>query len=100
MEAKSAAQAAVCKDRRCPIHGGLKTHGRMFEGTVASTKADKTASVVVEFSRRVPKYERLEKRRSKLHVHIPDCMKVKEGDMVKFMECRKLSKTKNFVLIK
>ncbi len=92
-------EQVVCKDRRCPVHGGLKTHGRLFEGIVASSKAKKTASVVIAFNRKVPKYERLEKRRSKLHVHVPDCRTVKEGDRVQIMETRKLSKTKSFVLI-
>ncbi len=96
---ESKTEAAVCKDRRCPVHGGLKTHGRIFEGVVTSAKANKTASVAIEFFRKVPKYERLEKRRSKLHVHVPDCRSVQEGDKVKIMETRKLSKTKSFVLI-
>ncbi|MBU1197488.1 30S ribosomal protein S17 [Candidatus Micrarchaeota archaeon] len=93
------ASKTECADRRCPKHGGLKTHGRIFEGVVSSTKAPSTASIVISFHRKVPKYERLEKRRSKLHVHIPACRTVKEGDRIKIMETRKLSKTKNFVII-
>ncbi|HLC47732.1 MAG TPA: 30S ribosomal protein S17 [Candidatus Norongarragalinales archaeon] len=88
-----------CSDERCPRHGGLKTRGRIFEGKVVSARTKKTAVVELQYLRSVPKYERFEKRRSKMHVHIPDCYKVREGDMIKFMECRKISKTKAFVII-
>ncbi len=88
-----------CTDIRCPRHGNLRTRGRIFEGKVVSTKAQKTAVVEIQNLRKVQKYERYEKRRSKLHVHIPNCNKVNEGDIIKFMECRKISKTKSFVII-
>ncbi|MEK6954216.1 MAG: 30S ribosomal protein S17 [Candidatus Micrarchaeota archaeon] len=88
-----------CGDVRCPRHGSLKTRGRIFEGKVVSVKAKRTAVVELQFLRKVSKYERFEKRKSKLHVHIPDCYSPKDGDIVRFMECRKLSKTKTFVII-
>lgn len=88
-----------CGDDRCPKHGHLRTKGRIFQGKVVSLRARKTAVVEIQYLRHVPKYERYEKRKTKLHVHIPDCYKINEGDMVKFMECRKISKTKAFVII-
>ncbi|MFH1750423.1 MAG: 30S ribosomal protein S17 [Candidatus Micrarchaeota archaeon] len=88
-----------CNSDSCPLHGSLRTRGRIYEGLVVGTKARKTAIVVIQYLRKVPKYERFEKRHSKLHVHIPDCYKVTVGDTIKFMECRKLSKTKTFVII-
>ncbi len=88
-----------CDDERCPRHGGLKTRGRIFEGKVVGTRTKKTAVVEIQYLRKVPKYERFEKRKSRLHVHIPDCYKVKDGDIIKLMECRKLSKTKSFVIV-
>jgi len=96
---KKQEKTSECGDYRCPKHGGFRTRGRIFEGKVASAKTKTTAVVEIQFLRKVSKYERLEKRRSRLHVHIPACRSVKEGETVKFMECRKLSKTKNFVLI-
>ncbi|MGC8851180.1 MAG: 30S ribosomal protein S17, partial [Candidatus Micrarchaeia archaeon] len=54
----------------------------------------------IDYQRKVPKYERFEKRRSRIHVHVPECMNVKEGDRVLIGECRKLSKTKAHVVIK
>jgi len=58
-------------------------------------------SVKVEFPRLhyLPKYERFEKRRTRIHAHNPTCINAVQGDNVKLMECRPLSKMKNFVLI-
>lgn len=88
-----------CNDIKCPFHGNLSVRGRQFTGTVASTKMRKTA--VIEFDRLyfLKKYERYEKRRTKLKVHNPECINAKEGDIVQVMECRPLSKTKNFVIM-
>jgi small subunit ribosomal protein S17 len=89
-----------CSDIRCPFHGKLSVRGRKLEGTVVSTKMSKTA--VIEFDRLyfLPKYERYEKRRTRLKVHNPECISAKDGDIVNIMECRPLSKTKNFVIIR
>ena len=88
-----------CNDRECPFHGNLSVRGRQFTGTVVSAKMRKTA--VIEFERLhfLKKYERYEKRRTKLKVHNPECINAKDGDVVKIMECRPLSKTKNFVVV-
>lgn len=77
----------------------ISTRGRVFEGTVISDKMHKT--VTVEWHRRkfVPKYERYERRRSKVKAHNPESMNAKTGDTVKIMETRPLSKTKNFIVI-
>ncbi len=87
-----------CNDDKCPFHGSLSVRGRQFAGTVISTKMRKTA--VIEFERLyfLQKYERYEKRRTKLKVHNPECINADEGDIVKVVECRPLSKTKNFVI--
>ncbi len=73
--------------------------GKSFTGTVVSAKMHRT--VVVEWERRVliPKYERYEKRRSKISAHNPDELNAKEGDLVRIKETRPVSKTKNFVVI-
>jgi len=92
--------AEKCDDENCPVHGSLKVRGMVFEGKIVSTKGKKSAVVLREYFRKVPKYERLEKRRSKTHVHVPPCMPVEEGELVKFGECRKISKTKSHVVLK
>lgn len=89
----------ACPDARCPFHGRLSVRGRQFTGTVVSIKMRKTA--VIEFNRLnyLSKYERYEKRRTRLKAHNPDCISAKDGDIVNIMECKPLSKTKNFVII-
>lgn len=72
--------------------------GMSFVGTVVSAKAHKTVSVQWERRRFVPKYERYEKRRSKVAAHVPDGMSVNEGDVVRIKETRPISKTKHFVV--
>lgn len=90
---------ASCKDRRCPFHGSLKVRGRIFTGKVVKSSMQKT--VTVEWPRLfyLPKYERFEKRRTKIKAHNPECINAKIGDEVKIIESRPISKTKNFVVI-
>ena len=82
-----------------PFFKNISLRGRIFLATVISTNATKTAKV--EFTRIHPitKYERSEKRRTRLQVHNPPSINAQIGDKVKIMECRPISKTKNFVII-
>ena len=89
----------TCTEETCPKHGSLKTRGAIVQGIVTSIKPKKTAIIVVQRFRKVPKYERLEKRRSKIPVHVPSCMSVEVGQTIRASECRKISKTKSFVLL-
>ena len=92
----------ACNDYRCPMHGGLKTRGAVKEGTVCNAKSKSTIVIEIPMLRKVSKYERFVKRRSKLHAHVPACLigKVAVGTRVRVEECRKLSKTKAFVVTK
>ncbi|MDD9953978.1 MAG: 30S ribosomal protein S17 [Candidatus Woesearchaeota archaeon] len=76
----------------------LSTRGRTFTGTVVSDKMAKT--VTVEWPRRkyVKKYQRYEKRRTRVKAH--DELGAKKGDRVEIMETRPLSKTKHFIVTK
>lgn len=91
--------AEKCDDKNCPFHGTLGVRGKIFTGTVVRSKMRKTAIIEWERVRAVPKYERYEKRKTRIKVHNPPCINAKEGDIVKVMETRPLSKTKNFVII-
>lgn len=77
----------------------ISKRGKSFTGKVVSAKMHRT--VVVEWERRVliPKYERYEKRRSKVAAHNPDEINAQPGDIVKIQETKPLSKTKNFVVV-
>ena len=88
-----------CEDENCPFHGNLKCKGRTFTGTVISSRMQKTVTVEWEWKHYLKKYERYEKRRSRVKSHNPDCINANEGNIVKIIECRPLSKTKNFVII-
>ncbi|MBI2148102.1 30S ribosomal protein S17 [Candidatus Woesearchaeota archaeon] len=88
-----------CSDRHCAFHGGLKIRGREFVGVVTRTNSQKTAVIEWEKLHYLPKYQRYEKRYSKLQVHNPLCMNIKVGDKVRIVETRPISKTKNFVIV-
>jgi len=88
-----------CDDVNCPFHGKLPVRGQIIEGVVVSDKAEKTVVVQRTYMKKIRKYERYEKRRSKIHAHNPPCIAAKAGDVVKIMECRPLSKTKSFVVV-
>ena len=88
-----------CNDVNCPFHGNLPVRGQVFTGSVVSSKMSARVVVKRTFEKLVTKYERYEKRQSKLHDHNPPCIDAKEGDIVKVAECRPLSKTKKFVVI-
>jgi len=89
-----------CNDKNCPFHGKISLRGKTFTGIVVSNKAHKTATVEWGRKHYVPKYERYEKKRTKIQVHNPPCINAQEGDKVQIMETRPLSKTKHFVIIK
>jgi len=93
------APKATCKDRHCPFHGDAKLRGRIFVGKVVKAGMQKT--VTVEWPRLfyIPKYERFEKRRTRVKAHNVECIEAKVGDEVRIMETRPISKTKNFVVI-
>lgn len=88
-----------CDDKNCPFHGTLGVRGKTFVGTVVKSEMRKTAIVEWQRTRMVPKYERYEKRKTKIKVHNPPCINAQAGDIVKIMETRPLSKTKNFVIV-
>ena len=89
----------TCVDKHCPFHGELVVRGRYFVGTVVRMNAQKTA--VVEWDRLfyLPKYQRYEKRSTRLQVHNPSCLNIKMGDKVTILESRPISKTKSFVIL-
>jgi small subunit ribosomal protein S17 len=91
--------AKECTDPKCPFHGILPVRGQVLSGVVVSDKMDKTVVVQRTFVKKIAKYERYEKRKTKVHAHNPPCMNAKEGDNVTIAECRPLSKTKSYVVI-
>jgi small subunit ribosomal protein S17 len=76
-----------------PVRGGT------FTGTVISTKMEKSATVRWEYTQEIPKYERKERRNTKVTVHVPEGIEVHEGDTVRVGETRPISKTKSHVIM-
>lgn len=76
----------------------IATRGRTFVGTVISDRMAKTVTVEWERRRYVAKYQRYEKRRTRVKAH--DETGAKIGDMVEIRETRPISKTKNFLVIR
>jgi small subunit ribosomal protein S17 len=98
VEVKAPEKACV-NDRKCPFHGGLKVHGRTFTGMVVRTSLGRNALVEWTWPRYNNKYERYEKKRTRVMAHNPSCIAAEKDDKVTLMESRKLSKTKSFVII-
>lgn len=88
-----------CDDKKCPYHGHLKVRGMLLEGILIKKRMQKAGVVLREYLHYDKKYQRYERRRSKISVYIPECIDVKEGDCVVVAETRPLSKTISFVVI-
>ncbi|MEE8343113.1 MAG: 30S ribosomal protein S17 [Gammaproteobacteria bacterium] len=72
---------------------------RVVSGRVVSSKMDKTATVVLERLVKHPLYGKYIRRSSKVHIH--DANNVcQEGDLVSIEQCRPISKTKAWKLVK
>lgn len=71
---------------------------RVLQGKVISAKADKTISVLVERRFKHPRYQKIVKMSSKFSAHDPE-NKYKEGDEVKIIECRPISKSKTWQVL-
>jgi small subunit ribosomal protein S17 len=89
----------TCDDNRCPFHGHVKVRGKMLVGKVVSISDKQTVVLQREFLHKIAKYNRYERRRGKLHAHLPPCIELKEGDTASVAECRPLSKTISFVVV-
>ncbi len=88
-----------CEDPLCPFHGHLKLRGRVLRGRVLSSKPRDAIVVEREYLHYVPKFMRYEKRRNKIHAHLPPCLEITEGDNVTLAECRPIAKSISFVAI-
>jgi small subunit ribosomal protein S17 len=91
--------AKTCTSDRCPFHGNLKVRGAQLVGKIVSLKMQGTAVIEKERSHYIQKYQRYERRTSRLTAHLPSCIGAQVGDEVRIMECRPLSKTVAFVVI-
>ena len=71
---------------------------KVRQGIVVSNKGDKSITVRIDTARRHPTYEKIVRRSRTLHAH-DERNEAGEGDMVRIVETRPLSKTKRWRLI-
>ena len=88
-----------CEDVYCPWHGHLKVRGGLLEGKVVKARMKGTIVVEREYLIYVSKYMRYERRRSRLHAHLPPCIDVSVGDTVLIGETRPISKSVSWVVL-
>merc|ERR1712137_145638 len=87
-------------DRKCPWTGEVSIRGRILKGTVVSTKMKRTIVVRRNYLHYIRKYNRFEKRHRNISAHCSPALRVKEGDSVTIGECRPLSKTVRFNVLR
>ncbi|KAK1292061.1 40S ribosomal protein S11 [Acorus calamus] len=99
-------------DKKCPFTGSVSIRGRILAGTCHSAKMNRTIIVRRNYLHYVKKYQRqvkhrysfvfyeYEKRHSNIPAHVSPCFRVKEGDHVIIGQCRPLSKTVRFNVLK
>jgi len=111
-EAARAKKAAIRRNRREEIKSARKGDGvgtpraektrtgkpKERQGIVVSNKTDKTITVRIDTARRHPVYEKIVRQTHKIHVH-DERNEANEGDVVRVIETRKLSKTKHWRLV-
>lgn len=89
----------VCNEKKCPWHGEVRVHGLLFEGRVVKY-SHKIAKIEIERYVYIPKYERYEKRISRIKAYVPECLSdINIGDTVIIGETRPISKTIHFVVL-
>ena len=87
-------------DKKCPFTSTVSIRGRILKGIVRSTKMRRTIVIRRDYLHFIPKMSRYEKRHVTLAAHASPAFRVNEGDAVIVGECRPLSKTVSFNLVK
>jgi small subunit ribosomal protein S17 len=78
-------------------HANEAGRPKVRQGYVVSDKADKTITVRIDVSRRHQRYEKIVRSTSTLHAH-DERNEAHEGDLVRIVETRPLSRTKRWRL--
>ena len=76
-----------------------KANKRTIQGVVTSSAGDKSATIMVERRIKHPIYGKFIKRSSKMRVH-DESNECNKGDTILIEECRPMSKTKSWKLVK
>ncbi|PPQ63775.1 hypothetical protein CVT24_004317 [Panaeolus cyanescens] len=87
-------------DKKCPFTGDISIRGRILTGKVVSTKMNRTIIIRRDYLHYIPKYNRYEKRHKNLAAHLSPAFRVELGDVVTVGQCRPLSKTVRFNVLR
>ena len=96
--AKRASSTAAPVQELAPVHAAVEGRRTVRQGIVVSDKADKTITVRIDFARRHRRYEKIVRSSSTLHAH-DEQNDAHEGDTVRVIESRPLSKNKRWKLV-
>ena len=83
-----------------PFNGSLTIRGKLFEGIVINAKAKGTVVIQKESPVYFKKFKRFGRSKNKIHAHVPSNLDVQKGDYVVAAECRPISKSVSFVVVK
>jgi small subunit ribosomal protein S17 len=95
---RTAAKAAHTAGTGTPPAERESNAAKVRQGIVVSSKGDKSITVRIDTARRHRTYEKIVRSSTKLHAH-DERNEAGEGDMVRVVETRPLSKTKRWRLV-
>jgi small subunit ribosomal protein S17 len=90
--------ASPAPEPLAPVHASVEGARRERQGIVVSDKAEKTIVVRIDTARRHRRYEKIVRSSSTLHAH-DENNDAHEGDIVRVVESRPLSRTKRWRLV-
>jgi small subunit ribosomal protein S17 len=90
--------AAPAPEPLAPVHAPVEGTRRIRQGIVVSDKAEKTITVRIDVARRHRRYEKIVRSSSTLHAH-DENNDAHEGDTVRVIESRPLSRSKRWALV-
>jgi small subunit ribosomal protein S17 len=90
--------ASPAPEPLAPVHAAVEGSRRERQGIVVSDKAEKTIVVRIDTARRHRRYEKIVRSSSTLHAH-DENNDAHEGDIVRVVESRPLSRTKRWRLV-
>ncbi len=90
--------AAPAQEALAPVHPVVEGKRKVRQGVVVSNKAEKTITVRIDVSHRHRRYEKVVRSSSTVHAH-DENNDAHEGDVVRVIESRPLSRTKRWALV-
>jgi small subunit ribosomal protein S17 len=90
--------AAPAAEPLPPVHAPVEGARRVRQGIVVSDKAEKTITVRIDVARRHRRYEKIVRSSSTVHAH-DESNDAHEGDIVRVIESRPLSRSKRWALV-